>query len=401
MPDFLPVGVDHAIDMVAVDAVEPHAHPCLQQVLVLEVPSEGPHTESMDERDQSAVPIRNVHVQNIDLVLGEDGCPPLDALGDAREAGGIHDPHLGEVSSSRQYVILAMETEPEPRGVEIVVPADRVDQSSSFRVLDVDAEVAGLVERLENGIKRGNVAREFLEVELGDGNPACASANDAVVVEHDPSVARHPCIRLEAICAEPQGQLERFQGVFAGVRSCTPMGKADRSIRERWKALLHPTRLRPRFYAGDVFNLSGSEIVFLLLAGLVVLGPERLPGVVRRVGRTYGEMRRTLNEYERDFKRTFKEPLDEVRSTVKDFKSSIAGVDTTPSPPMRPEKSADPAAPGGSPAPSSPFSNAEMSAHPDRWKSDVAASGGQSEAVAEGTSDDEVKDSGDEDGSHG
>ena len=56
--------------------------------------------------------------------------------------------------------------------------------------------------------------------------------------------------------------------------------------------MLHTGRLRAQFYAGDVFNLSGSEIIFLLLAGLVVLGPERLPGVIRNVGRVYGQVRR-------------------------------------------------------------------------------------------------------------
>lgn len=91
-----------------------------------------------------------------------------------------------------------------------------------------------------------------------------------------------------------------------------------------------------------VFNLSGSEIVFLLIAGLVVLGPERLPGVIRRVGRTYGEVRRTLSDYEREFRETFKEPLDEMRSTVNDLKTSFGTVDTGASPPMRPERSADP-----------------------------------------------------------
>jgi sec-independent protein translocase protein TatB len=83
-----------------------------------------------------------------------------------------------------------------------------------------------------------------------------------------------------------------------------------------------------------VFNLSGSEVVFLLLAGLVVLGPERLPGVIRRVGKTYGE------------------PLDEIRGAVKGLsdevnKATSSGkwfgeVDDEPSPPMRPERSAAP-----------------------------------------------------------
>lgn len=133
---------------------------------------------------------------------------------------------------------------------------------------------------------------------------------------------------------------------------------------------MHHRRIGRPSYAGEVFNLSGSEIVFLLIAGLVVLGPERLPGVIRRVGRTYGEVRRTLADYERDFRETFKEPLDEMRSTVNDFKSSFGTVDPVPSPPMRPEQAVAPADPDESAA-SSPFSHATMSAGPDRWRDEV------------------------------
>jgi sec-independent protein translocase protein TatB len=41
-----------------------------------------------------------------------------------------------------------------------------------------------------------------------------------------------------------------------------------------------------------VFNLSGSEVLFILVIGLVVLGPEKLPEMLRRAGRLYGELRR-------------------------------------------------------------------------------------------------------------
>lgn len=91
-----------------------------------------------------------------------------------------------------------------------------------------------------------------------------------------------------------------------------------------------------------MFNLSGSELIFLLVAGLVVIGPDRLPGTIRRVGRTYAEVRRTIREYEREFKDTFKEPLKEMRSTVEDVKKTFGTVDTTPSPPMRPERAVVP-----------------------------------------------------------
>jgi sec-independent protein translocase protein TatB len=90
-----------------------------------------------------------------------------------------------------------------------------------------------------------------------------------------------------------------------------------------------------------VFNLSGSEVVFLLVAGLVVLGPERLPGVIRGIGRTYGELRRMARSFEAEMKGTFEEPVRDLRAVARDISS----------PPMRPEKSVLPDAAGPSAAP--------------------------------------------------
>lgn len=91
-----------------------------------------------------------------------------------------------------------------------------------------------------------------------------------------------------------------------------------------------------------MFNLTGSEIVFLLLAGLVVLGPERLPGVIRRVGRVYGEVRKMAQGIENEIKDTFAEPVSDLRKTAQDIRVGFGEVDTEPSPPMRPERSATP-----------------------------------------------------------
>lgn len=104
-------------------------------------------------------------------------------------------------------------------------------------------------------------------------------------------------------------------------------------------------------YACPVFNLSGTEVVFLLVAGLVVLGPERLPGVVRSVGRVYSDFRRAAQGLERELRDSVGAPIDEIRSTARTFVDEIDGTrglfgvpDDEPSPPMRPEKSLDPSA---------------------------------------------------------
>lgn len=66
-----------------------------------------------------------------------------------------------------------------------------------------------------------------------------------------------------------------------------------------------------------MFNLSGSEIIVILLVALVVLGPERLPEAVRRFGRVYGELKRVSKGFQSEFGQAFREPLDEIKETAR------------------------------------------------------------------------------------
>lgn len=65
-----------------------------------------------------------------------------------------------------------------------------------------------------------------------------------------------------------------------------------------------------------MFNLSGSEIVFILLAGLVVLGPDKLPGAIRQVGRIYSELRRVGQGFQDELRATLDDPVREIRETA-------------------------------------------------------------------------------------
>lgn len=120
------------------------------------------------------------------------------------------------------------------------------------------------------------------------------------------------------------------------------MSKSKRRHEDRRQSLLHLPRIWLATYAEEVFNLSGSELIFLLVAGLVVLGPERLPGVIRRAGRVYGEVRRASQSFEKEFRETFQEPLDDISKSVKDITRDFGTVDPDPSPPMRPEMPSPP-----------------------------------------------------------
>lgn len=70
-----------------------------------------------------------------------------------------------------------------------------------------------------------------------------------------------------------------------------------------------------------MFNLSGSEIVFLMIIGLVVLGPEKLPTALRKAGRLYGEFRRITSGAESEFRSAFAEPLRELKDTASGYKT--------------------------------------------------------------------------------
>ena len=71
-----------------------------------------------------------------------------------------------------------------------------------------------------------------------------------------------------------------------------------------------------------MFNLSGSEIVFLLLIALIVLGPEALPDAVRKFGKVYGELKKMGSGFQTELKSALDEPMREMRETAEAFKKA-------------------------------------------------------------------------------
>ena len=99
-----------------------------------------------------------------------------------------------------------------------------------------------------------------------------------------------------------------------------------------------------------MFNLSGSEIVVILLLALVVLGPEKLPEAIRRFGRVYGELRRMSKGFQSEFKEAFDEPIRELRATAQMTTDAVrAAIDSPDELAVAGEPSADEAPAGGEP----------------------------------------------------
>jgi sec-independent protein translocase protein TatB len=72
-----------------------------------------------------------------------------------------------------------------------------------------------------------------------------------------------------------------------------------------------------------MFNLSGSEMVFLLLLALIILGPEKLPDAVRRFGKGYAEFKKMSVGFQSELKSALDEPMREMRETADAFKNAV------------------------------------------------------------------------------
>ncbi len=72
-----------------------------------------------------------------------------------------------------------------------------------------------------------------------------------------------------------------------------------------------------------MFNLQGSEIIFILLLALVVLGPEKLPGAVKRAMQTYAELRKLGTGFQDEFKAAIDQPMREMRETADLIKDQV------------------------------------------------------------------------------
>ena len=64
-------------------------------------------------------------------------------------------------------------------------------------------------------------------------------------------------------------------------------------------------------------NLGGGEILVILLVGLLVLGPQRLPAVGRQVGRIVTEIRRVGSGFQEEFRAALDNPLSEAEARAR------------------------------------------------------------------------------------
>ena len=64
-------------------------------------------------------------------------------------------------------------------------------------------------------------------------------------------------------------------------------------------------------------NLGAGEILVILLVGLLVLGPQRLPAVGRQVGRVITEIRKVSRGFQEEFRAAIDDPLGEAEARAR------------------------------------------------------------------------------------
>ena len=77
-----------------------------------------------------------------------------------------------------------------------------------------------------------------------------------------------------------------------------------------------------------MFNLSGSELIFLLLLALIILGPEKLPEAIRKFGKTYAEVKKVSTGFQTELRSAMEEPMREMQETANTLRTAIEGAAT-------------------------------------------------------------------------
>ena len=74
-----------------------------------------------------------------------------------------------------------------------------------------------------------------------------------------------------------------------------------------------------------MFDIGFSEILVIAVVALIVIGPERLPGVARTLGHLFSRMQRYVNDVKADIQREME--LDELKKLRKDVEDSARSIE--------------------------------------------------------------------------
>ena len=73
-----------------------------------------------------------------------------------------------------------------------------------------------------------------------------------------------------------------------------------------------------------MFNLGAGELLVILIVALLVLGPTKLPGAARQMGKAMAELRRMTAGFQKEFQDAVNEPVEGFRDVLDADKESEA-----------------------------------------------------------------------------
>jgi sec-independent protein translocase protein TatB len=132
-----------------------------------------------------------------------------------------------------------------------------------------------------------------------------------------------------------------------------------------------------------VFNIQGSELIFLLLIALVVLGPEKLPEAMKKFGRAYSEFKKLSNGFQGEFRSVLEEPMRELRDTAEAMRQAV-NFDESPTPSAATPTATPAATPAPAAAPASGLNFGSMQRNADPEPA-APASSAPAESAADGS----------------
>ena len=71
---------------------------------------------------------------------------------------------------------------------------------------------------------------------------------------------------------------------------------------------------------------SADKLILLAVIALVVLGPTRLPGAARSVGKVVGDLRRVMGRFQDEVHGALADPTDVFASAIGDLRSEVGGL---------------------------------------------------------------------------
>jgi sec-independent protein translocase protein TatB len=289
----------------------------------------------MEQRDETTGPVDARHVDAVDARRCQPGSAtfrPLTKIGEARRVDQTNIRVNGaEWLDHRQR----WAAQPQPwYEIGRSLPHHRNDGWPDERAtFEVERQMIGVAACVDDFSQRRNVRWQLAASEFADGPPLhTPDTGQTVVIAHHLTVSGEPHITFQPGRAEFEREGKRRNGVLGCVRLRTTMREQDRRVDERWKELLHAASAwhdrtdAPRFRRLPcVFNLQGGELMIILLLALVVLGPEKLPEAMRKLGKMYGELKRMSSGFQEEFRSAVDEPMREFRKAVDEPMNELRG----------------------------------------------------------------------------